>query len=141
MAELTSDGSVTLKRQSAYYQTSPVEYEDQPEFLNNVIEVETGLEAEELWERISRIESVVNDPKPVPKGPRLIDMDVLLYGDLIMKSDKLTIPHAAICQRRFVLVPLLELTPQVMNPVDGSLYRDCLAALDDSGQKVEPYHE
>ncbi len=141
MAELTSDVDVTLLRSSSFYQTSPVEYTEQPAFLNSVVEVTTSLTPVELLKRINEIEAAVNIAKPVPKGPRTIDRDILLYGELVLDHDELTIPHKAICSRRFVLVPLLELVPQMRDPRDNCPYSEHLAHLNDPSQKVELYHE
>lgn len=141
MKELTSDTDVTLLRSSSFYQTSPVEYTEQPEFLNSVIEVTTSLSPLELLKRINGIKAAVNSPKSVAKGPRAVDLDILLYGNLVVDHGELTIPHEAICRRRFVLTPLLELAPDLRDPRDNRPYREHLAHLNDPTQKVELYHE
>jgi 2-amino-4-hydroxy-6-hydroxymethyldihydropteridine diphosphokinase len=138
---LTADADVTLLRSSSLFQTSPVDFTEQPEFLNSVIEVETTLTPTEILERIQEIESAVNNAKPVPKGPRVVDLDILLCDDLVLSDNSLTVPHEAICRRRFVLVPLLELAPDLRDPRDHRPYREHLAQLNDASQKVELYHE
>lgn len=126
---------------SSYYETAPVEFTEQPPFINNVLEVDTDLEIHSLWQELQRIQNLIGVPKQVPKGPRLIDMDILLYGDEIVRDDQLTIPHESMCIRRFVLVPLLEIAPELKNPVDGRPFRVYLEGLDIELQRVEIYRE
>lgn len=109
----------TVTKRSSVYETEPVEYTEQPEFLNCVVEIETALSPQQLLEGILTIERGQGrnrDDHP-PKGPRVIDIDILLFGDLVVQSPELTIPHPAMHRRRFVLEPLAEIAPGVEHPV------------------------
>lgn len=130
VATLPSHG-VTVRRSSATYDTEPVGLVlDQPEFLNACIAIETALGPEELLDACKATEREVGRAAGGPRhGPRVIDVDVLLLDDLQYASDRLTLPHAEVTSRRFVLVPLLELDPQLSLP-DGTHLADTLAALD-----------
>ncbi len=108
------------------YETQPAEYKDQPWFLNMVLELETTLEPLNLFELLLDIESQMGRTRPEGSfrrkrnqryGPRNIDLDLLLYDDLVLSSDKLTLPHPRMHERRFVLVPLVEIAPQVVHPL------------------------
>lgn len=125
---------------SALYSTSPVDLLEQPEFLNNVVEITTLLTAEELLQRTRAVESVLNTTKKIPKGPRVIDIDILTYHLERSKTDQLQLPHPSICQRRFVLVPLLEVAPDAYCITDHRPYAECLKAITDQTQLVELYH-
>lgn len=127
---------VRVLRSSSAYDTEPVGLVlDQPEFLNACVEVETGHEPLELLEACKQVEREVGRAAGGPRhGPRVIDVDVLLLGDLRFESERLTLPHEEVSARRFVLVPLLELEPELRLPGGGRL-ADSLTALDD-GQRV-----
>ena len=115
---------------SSTYDTEPVgEVLDQPEFLNACLRVRTELEPEALLDACKAVERELGrEAGGVRHGPRPIDVDVLLLGDVAFSSERLTLPHAQVTSRRFVLVPLLELDPDVTLP-DGSRAADALAAL------------
>lgn|GEM_PF-3358799 len=140
LASLTQDGAIELLGRSALYSTSPVDLTDQPEFLNNVVEIRTLLTAEELLEKTRAVETRLNTMKKIPKGPRVIDIDILTYHLQTSKSESLRLPHPSICQRRFVLVPLLDVAPDAFCIVDHKPYRECLKAITDKTQLVELYH-
>jgi 2-amino-4-hydroxy-6-hydroxymethyldihydropteridine diphosphokinase len=122
--ELPEHG-VTVLASSSVYDTEPVgEVLDQPEFLNAVVRVETELGPEELLDACKAVErSLGRAAGGVRHGPRPIDVDVLLLGDVSFASERLTLPHAQVMARRFVLVPLLELDPDVTLP-DGTRAAD-----------------
>ncbi len=140
MALLTENKEIEILGCSALYSTSPVDLLEQPEFLNNVMEIGTLLTAEELLERTRAVETRLNTMKKIPKGPRVIDIDILTYHLQRTKSEHLQLPHPSICQRRFVLVPLLEVAPDAYCVADHRPYRDCLKAITDQTQLVELYH-
>jgi 2-amino-4-hydroxy-6-hydroxymethyldihydropteridine diphosphokinase len=108
---------VRVLRASSIWETEPRDVLDQPWFLNQVIEVETGLFPRQLFQRVQRVEREMGRKKRVPKGPRLIDLDILLYGNAQVKSAELEIPHPRMAERRFVLAPLAELAPDLRHPV------------------------
>jgi len=105
-----------IKKASSIYETEPWGLKDQPKFLNQVIFVVSILGANELLSRLKKIEQQMGRKKSVRFGPRLIDLDILFYDDLIMKTDNLTIPHPYLAERAFVLVPLAEIAPKLVHP-------------------------
>lgn len=107
---------ITVKQASSIYETAPVDYLDQPWFLNSVLEAETGLPPHELLRRMREIESAMGSKKPFAKGPRLIDLDILLYGHDTISTPDLQVPHPRMLERRFVLVPLAEVAPNYRHP-------------------------
>jgi 2-amino-4-hydroxy-6-hydroxymethyldihydropteridine diphosphokinase len=121
---------VRVVASSSVYDTEPVgEVLDQPEFLNAVVRVETDLEPEALLDACKAVERELGrQVGGVRHGPRPIDVDVLLLGDVSYESERLTLPHAEVTSRRFVMVPLLEVSPEVALP-DGSLVAAALEAL------------
>jgi 2-amino-4-hydroxy-6-hydroxymethyldihydropteridine diphosphokinase len=114
---------------SSFYETEPIEFTEQPWFLNCVVELETVLTPVELLGGILRIEEKMGRHPLVKKGPRNIDLDILLYGDEIVDTVELTIPHPAMHERRFVLEPLAEIRPEAWHPVDRRSIGELLDAL------------
>jgi 2-amino-4-hydroxy-6-hydroxymethyldihydropteridine diphosphokinase len=123
---------------SSVYETAPQgEVTDQPDFLNACLRIGTGLDPEALLDVCKQVERELGrSPGGVRHGPRPIDVDVLLLGDLEHRSERLTLPHAEIATRRFVLEPLLELDPQLRLP-SGTPLRELLPAVLD--QRVTPH--
>ncbi|HET9121027.1 MAG TPA: 2-amino-4-hydroxy-6-hydroxymethyldihydropteridine diphosphokinase [Solirubrobacterales bacterium] len=128
---------VEVEAASSLYETEPVgEIIDQPDFLNAAIRIRTGLEPEELLDLSKAIEAEQGRASGGPRhGPRPIDIDLLLLGDLELETDRLTLPHPEVTSRRFVLLPLLELDPELRLP-DGTELRAALEALA-PGQRAE----
>jgi 2-amino-4-hydroxy-6-hydroxymethyldihydropteridine diphosphokinase len=118
------------------FETEPQgEVAEQPDFLNACVEIETELGPEELLDACKRIERELGrEPGEERHGPRVIDIDVLLLGDLEQRSERLTLPHRDLLARRFVLVPLLEIDPELTLP-DGTRLAEALAGTE--GQRVE----
>lgn len=135
--ELLPAHGVEVLAASSTYVTEPVgEVLDQPDFLNAALRVRTALEPEELLDACKAVEAERGRSFAAPRhSPRPLDVDLLLLGDLELSSDRLTLPHPEVRGRRFVLVPLLELDPDLTLP-DGTRLADCLAALP-PGQRVE----
>jgi 2-amino-4-hydroxy-6-hydroxymethyldihydropteridine diphosphokinase len=131
---LNSDG-LRLLRASALYETEPRDVPDQPWFLNQVVEVESSLFPKQLLERTQKIERALGRIPTRPKGPRTIDIDILLYGDTILSTPGLEIPHERLPDRRFVLEPLAELAPDLRHPRTGLTVSEMLARV--KNQKVE----
>src|ERR1700678_4296412 len=102
---------------SSFYETEPVEFTQQPWFLNCAAALETDQTPQQLMTAILAIEEEMGRRRVQRKGPRSIDIDILLYGDEIVDSSDLTIPHPAMQHRRFVLEPLAEIAPEVLHPV------------------------
>ena len=115
MLNLTNGIEVTAV--SSYINTAPVGYTEQPDFLNAAVEVKTTLSAQELLGVCNHIERALKRERIIRWGPRTIDLDILLYGDLILCDNKLTIPHPRMINREFVIKPLYEIAPQAIHPV------------------------
>lgn len=111
-----ADAKVHVTQISSFYETEPVDLREQPWFLNCVVQGETELAALELLRALRAIESQMGSTKLVPKGPRLIDLDILLYGNETIDTPELQVPHPRILERRFVLVPLAEIAPNLKHP-------------------------
>ena len=108
---------VRITRESSMYETEPVEFREQDWFLNSVAEAETDLSPPELMKAILAVECTLGRERRIPKGPRIIDIDILLYGAEVIRTPKVEIPHPRMAARRFVLVPLAEIAPDAMHPV------------------------
>jgi len=105
-----------LLAQSSFYKTQPMGNPDQDWFINGVIQIETDLDPLELLRKLKEIESKMGRKETFRWGPRVIDLDLLLYDDLVMKTDELEIPHPQLTQRQFVLIPLVEIDPDLIHP-------------------------
>jgi 2-amino-4-hydroxy-6-hydroxymethyldihydropteridine diphosphokinase len=105
--------------ESSIYETEPWGYADQPPFLNMVLRAATDLSSRDLLNRLKGIESTLGRMPSFRNGPRLIDLDILFYDDIILDTPALVIPHPRLHQRAFVLVPLAEIAPGLMHPVLG----------------------
>jgi 2-amino-4-hydroxy-6-hydroxymethyldihydropteridine diphosphokinase len=126
---------LTIARISSVYETEPVDFEAQRSFLNLAVEAQTDLFPLMLLSRIQKVELQLGRRRAgPPKGPRTIDIDILLYGASKIHSARLEIPHPRMQDRRFVLAPLVELAPDLRHPVSGATMRDLLANLE--GQRV-----
>jgi 2-amino-4-hydroxy-6-hydroxymethyldihydropteridine diphosphokinase len=115
-------------RTSPVYETEPVDYTGQPWFLNLVMEAETDLFPMQLLARIGKIERALGRVRTVAKGPRTIDIDILLYGQAVVRSATLEIPHPRMAERRFVLAPLADLAPTLRHPMTHRTVREMLDA-------------
>lgn len=133
MDELNRTGTVTAR--SSLYRTQPVGYADQPVFINAVTELSTPCNPEELLQELLLIERRFGRDRSagILKGPRTLDLDLLLMGDRIYNSSTLTLPHPALTERRFVLVPLSEIAPQLRHPICNKTISQLLHELPDTG--------
>jgi 2-amino-4-hydroxy-6-hydroxymethyldihydropteridine diphosphokinase len=115
---------------SSFYETSPVGVIDQPSFYNAVLRLHTALPPHELLKQLLRIETeVFGRTRTVHWGPRRIDLDLLLYGEITISDDMLTVPHPRIPERRFVLQPLCDIAPDLVHPLVGKSIAELLNGL------------
>ncbi len=136
--ELLAPRGMTIEAVSSTYVTEPVgEILDQPDFLNAAVRIRTELEPEALLDACKAVEAERGRAFDLPRhSPRPLDVDLLLLGDLELRTERLTLPHPQVTTRRFVLAPLLELDPELTLP-DGTRLADALAAMPADEQRVQ----
>jgi 2-amino-4-hydroxy-6-hydroxymethyldihydropteridine diphosphokinase len=135
LARLQIDAAdMRVLRASSVYETAPRDVENQPWFLNQVIECETDLFPRQLLGRLQKIERAMGRKRTIAKGPRELDLDILLFGNAVVKAPELEIPHPRMMERRFVLEPLAELVPEKKHPGTRRTMREMLAEV--AGQAV-----
>jgi 2-amino-4-hydroxy-6-hydroxymethyldihydropteridine diphosphokinase len=132
-------GAGTIVAASSFYETEPVEFTRQARFLNCIVALETTATPDQLMAALLAIEQQMGRRRSQKKGPRTIDIDIVLFGDRVVESPTLTIPHPAMHQRRFVLEPLAEIAPEAQHPVFKRTVRELLASLP-AGQTVRKVH-
>ena len=134
---LLADGSSILVNSSSFYRTSPVDYEDQDWFVNLVVMIKTGLDPFELLDQIQGIEKDVGrKTKTIRFGPRVLDLDIVLFDDRVIQTANLEVPHPRMHKRRFVLKPICDIEPSMMHPVLGKDMRSLLESIQDSEQEI-----
>jgi 2-amino-4-hydroxy-6-hydroxymethyldihydropteridine diphosphokinase len=119
---------ITVRRVSPIYETEPVDFLNQPWFLNLVVEAETALFPMQLLSHTARVERELGRIRTVPKGPRKIDIDILLYGRAVIRATRLEVPHPRMAERRFVLAPLADLAPDLRHPLTHMTIRQMLGS-------------
>ncbi len=130
---------VLLLEASPIYETRPWGYTEQPDFLNQVVKTQTGLAPLDLLAYLKQWEIRLGRTPTFKNGPRLVDLDVLFYDDLVFNSPTLTIPHTGIPERAFVLAPLADIAPDYHHPVLGKTVKQLLGAVDISDvHKIYP---
>ncbi len=134
---LAASASVSLKVQSRFYKTEPVDYTDQDWFVNAAIKIETCLEPFQLLKKLKSIEhDAGRTDKTVRFGPRVIDLDIILFDDLIINTPELTIPHPRMHKRCFVLRPLCDIAPDIIHPVLKKNIKYLLDTINAKDQRV-----
>lgn len=122
---------VTVDRVSSIYETVPVGYTDQADFLNITVQLVTTLEPIALLDACQHIEQTLGRERTIRWGPRTVDLDILLYNQDNIKMERLLVPHPRMDERAFVLIPLLEIAPDIVDPVNGTLYSEKDAVRDE----------
>ena len=125
---------VRVVRQSSLYETEPVELRGQDWFLNCVVEVDTQLTPQELMLELLEIERSMGRVRLAPKGPRIMDMDILLFGTAMVREPRLEIPHPRMAERRFVLVPFAEIAPGAIHPLRKKTIAELLLETPDKSE-------
>jgi len=137
---LLPESGVHIRRVSSIYETEPVDYLDQEWFLNAVLEGQTELDALDLLSALRVIEARMGSKKAFAKGPRKIDLDILLYGNETIDTPELQVPHPRMLERKFVLIPLAEIAPNLRHPSWKSGVAHLLAASADHSA-VKKFHD
>ncbi len=135
LEELGREG-VSIQRISTLYKTEPMDFTPQAWFLNCAVEASTALMPMQLLKVVKSVERALGRRPGVSKGPRAIDIDILLYENVVVRTAALTIPHTRMAERRFVLVPLRELAPAARHPVNGKTVAEMLHDAPAAGQVV-----
>lgn len=121
----------TVVSQSSIYETEPVGLRDQPLFLNMVVGLDVGMDPQTLLLQTQAIEHSLGRVRTIPNGPRTIDIDILLYDDVVVSSETLIVPHARLHERAFALVPLAEIAPNAVHPIVKKSIAELLAGVSD----------
>jgi len=122
-----------VKAKSRVYETPPWGFEEQPRFLNQVVKANTYLDPEPLLKHLKRLEVALGRQESFPNGPRLIDIDLLFYDNLVLNRPSLVIPHPRLHERGFVLLPLLDIAPNLVHPVQQKTVEELVALVNVEG--------
>ena len=140
ISALTRSGKFRIIAQSRMYMTEPVGYKDQGWFINMVVKLETTNDPFELLDEIKRIQRAAGRKRDVIRfGPRVLDLDIIFFDDLVLDSDRLVVPHPRMHQRRFVLKPICDIDPTIVHPVLKKDMQSLLDGLVKDEQKVIEY--
>ncbi|MEN9297838.1 MAG: 2-amino-4-hydroxy-6-hydroxymethyldihydropteridine diphosphokinase [Bacteroidota bacterium] len=131
-AEFIQQNCGKLLAASSIYETEAWGKTDQPSFLNQALQIETTLSPDALMQSLLDIEQKMGRIRTMKMGPRVIDLDILLIDDLIQSSDLLTIPHPALTIRRFALLPLAEIAPHLIHPIEKKSMKELLSICPDT---------
>ncbi len=132
LLQINSIEKTLIRQISSFYETEPIGVIDQPNFINQVVEIETELNAYKLFDNLMRIEKTLGRISKGDKQPREIDIDILIYDQLIIDTETLTIPHKDMHNRRFVLEPLCEINQDLIHPVFKKTIKQLLSQLKDT---------
>jgi 2-amino-4-hydroxy-6-hydroxymethyldihydropteridine diphosphokinase len=139
IAALTESAESSLLEASRFFRTSPVDYADQDWFVNAAVKIKTSLAPLVLLDKLVSIQQQMGrKADSVRFGPRVLDLDILLYDDWVIRTPRLTIPHPRMHKRAFVLQPICDINPSIIHPVLGQTVADLLSHLDDKDQRVIP---
>lgn len=132
--KLLEERGVSLEKKSGIYESEPVGFTGQDEFLNQILVVQTDLTAKQLLDTCLTVEQHMGRIRTVKNGPRNIDIDLLFYKDQMMSEETLLLPHPRVSERRFILVPLVELLPDELHPVLDVSFQELLDTCEDEGR-------
>jgi 2-amino-4-hydroxy-6-hydroxymethyldihydropteridine diphosphokinase len=139
IAALAETTLITVTDRAGFYKTAPVDFTDQDWFVNTAVKITTGLTPTELLERLKHIERESGrDTRGLRFGPRILDLDIIFFNDLVVRTDNLEIPHPRMHKRRFVLRPICDIDPTAKHPTLKSPVNALLEAIDDPEQDIEP---
>ena len=139
LTSLAESKTSIIKSRSPFYMTEPVYYINQDWFVNLVVKIETGLDPFRLLDKLKLIENNAGrDHNAERFGPRILDLDIIMYDDFVINSPELIIPHPRMHKRRFVLKPVCDIDPHIVHPVLKRDMQYLLDSLDDDGQVVTP---
>ena len=139
IAALTESGESVLLGASRFFRTSPVDYADQDWFVNAAVKIRTTMAPLALLDELVAIQQQMGRKADAIRfGPRVLDLDILLYDDWVIRTPRLTIPHPRMHKRAFVLQPICDINPSIIHPVLGQTVADLLSHLDDENQRVIP---
>lgn len=131
---------IELKKTSKFYQTEPVDYTEQAWFINAVIMINTTLEPAQLFNQLKIIEKKAGRERDgIRFGPRVLDLDIIFFDNVVLESSDLAIPHPRMHNRRFVLRPLCDINPDLVHPILNKTMADLLEDLPDQGQRIKEY--
>ncbi len=136
LGELARLPQSTLVARSTLWHSAPVGYANQPAFVNAVARLETGLSADALLDELQKVESAHGRARSFANAPRTLDLDLLLYGEEVRASPRLTLPHPRMHERAFVLNPLLEIAPEAVIPGHGSARANLQAVADQACERI-----
>jgi 2-amino-4-hydroxy-6-hydroxymethyldihydropteridine diphosphokinase len=137
IAALNKTPGITVTAHAKFYKTAPVDFTDQDWFVNTAVRIATELLPRDLLRQLKRIESDVGRIQSgIRFGPRVLDLDIILYDNLVFKSDKLEIPHPRMHKRRFVLGPICDIDPLVMHPTLKKPVKTLLDGIEDPDQDI-----
>ncbi len=129
ISSLDNNDDTKVVKASGYYETEPYGYTDQPDFINAAVEIETILTPQELLDAVHVIENKCGRERTIHWGPRTLDIDILLFDDIIMNTETLIIPHPEMLKRRFVLEPMNEIAPWLLHPISRISVKDAFEML------------
>jgi len=140
LSALEDAHGIQLIKASKFYKTEPVDYKDQAWFINAVVEISTFLEPIQLFNSLKLIEKEAGRTEDgIRFGPRVLDLDIIFFEDLVLETPDLVIPHPRMDNRRFVLKPLCDINPDLVHPIFHKTMRDLLENLTDKGQRIKEY--